>query len=247
MDIGIVGPGRLGRSLALLLREKGANVTLAGREDPWPDTPVVLLTVPDRAIADAARHVRPNQVLLHTSGATDLAPLRPHTPAGSFHPIMTFPGPDVSVPNLEGVPAGISGDERAICAARDIAELLGMRAVEVPGDRRLYHAAAVLAGNFATVLFELATASMTRAGVSETDARAMLAPLALRSVKNAAETGIDSLTGPLARGDEEILHAHRQALTEVGLQEIASTYDPIIKALHRMEGFEDRQKGTGDE
>ena len=80
---------------------------------------------------------------------------------------MTFPGPEIEVPELKGVAAAVDGDAEAREAAREIAGLLGMRAFEVPGDRRLYHAAAVIAGNYATVLLAEAASVLSAAGVPE--------------------------------------------------------------------------------
>ena len=68
---------------------------------------------------------------------------RTHRPAGSLHPLQSFPGPEVAGPPGRGVPAAVAGDPEAVSAATQIALDLGMRPFEVPGDRRLYHLAAV--------------------------------------------------------------------------------------------------------
>src|SRR5690606_38020349 len=63
MRLGIVGAGRLGRSLAALAARSGHDVTLTGRGgDPAGD--VVLLTVPDRAILEAAAGLTRAEVVL---------------------------------------------------------------------------------------------------------------------------------------------------------------------------------------
>ena len=103
MKIGIIGPGKLGNSLFALLSACGHHVRLYGRSEQ-PDEPVVLLTVPDRNLQAVAATITPGRVLLHCSGASNIDILRPHQPAGSFHPLMTFPGVDVGLPCLKGVP-----------------------------------------------------------------------------------------------------------------------------------------------
>lgn len=226
MDVGIVGPGRLGRSLAALLGRAGHAVTLYGR-GAAPAGAVVLLTVPDAAIAEVARGLRVDGVLLHCSGATDVEVLRPHRPAGSLHPLMTFPGPEVGLPDLAGVPAALAGDAEAVAAARALAASLGMRAFEVPGDRRLYHASAVMAGNFATVLLAEAARVLAAAGVPPEEAPGLLVPLALQSLRNAATDPAGALTGPVARGDDAVLEGHRQALAVAGLEDVRTLYETL--------------------
>ncbi|NCG19095.1 MAG: DUF2520 domain-containing protein [Rhodobacterales bacterium] len=230
MDIGIVGPGRLGRSLYALLIEAGHPVVLVGRGDPIPPLPVLLLTVPDDAIAQVAATVTHDAVVLHCSGAADVEVLAPHQPAGSFHPLMTFPGPEVAIPLLQGVPVALAGDAKALEAGHAIAQILGMRAVEVPGDRRLYHCAAVIAGNFATVLLAEASRVLEAAGVPAEDAPAMLAPLAMASLQNAGIDPVAALTGPAVRGDEKTIAGHREALEKAQFGDLIRLYDLLTES-----------------
>lgn len=233
----IVGPGRLGGALRLALAARGVAVTLVGRLEAPPPCPITLLTVPDRAIAEVARTVPPGGVLLHCSGATDVEVLRPHRPAGSLHPLMTFPGPEA--PDLRDVPVAIAGDPEALLAAGALARLLGMRPFVVPGDRRLYHAAAVMAGNFSTALLAEASAVLSAAGVPPDQAPGLLAPLALASIRNAALLGpAAALTGPVARGDDAIIRAHQEALEPLD-GAARAVYDTLLtsaRALTRTRG-----------
>lgn len=234
LDVLIVGPGRLGRSVAMALRAAGHRVRLVGRDEPIPPAPVVWLTVPDREIAAAAARVPPGGVVLHASGASDLEPLRPHQPAGSLHPLMSFPGPEVAMPRMDEVPAAIAGDPEARAVATGIALALGWRPFEVPGDRRLYHAAAVMAGNFATALLAEAAAVLVAAGVPAVHAPGLLAPLALTSLRNAAAIGpARALTGPVARGDDGVIAAHRLALASLEPR-LLCTYDALLDAARAL-------------
>jgi len=223
LRIGIVGPGRLGRSLGSLLADAGHEVTLHGRGSPPGDADVVLLTVPDGAVADVARALSPGPVVLHCAGALDTDVLAPHRRRGSFHPLMTFPGPEVALPDPRGVPVALAGTDEARSRGRELADALGMRAFEVPGDRRLYHAAAVMAGNLVTVLMDEAASVLARAGVDRATAFEVLRPLAERSVANAHHGLRRALTGPIARGDDATLAGHRLAL---------SAHHPVALALY---------------
>ncbi len=235
LDVVLVGPGRLGRSAALLLERGGHRVRLVGRGAAIPPAPLTWLTVPDRAIGAVAAAVPLGGVVLHASGATDLAPLRPHRPAGSLHPLMTFPGPEVGLPPTDPPPpAAVAGDPEAVAAALGLAEALGWEPFAVPGDRRLYHAAAVVAGNQATALLGMAAELLAAAGVPIADAPRLLAPLALSSIRNAAASSpARALTGPVARGDEAVLAAHRAAIAAHDA-ELAAHYDALTDLTRRL-------------
>jgi len=226
--IAILGPGRLGRSLHHLLIERGHSPALLGRgaveAGATQGVDLLLLTVPDAAIGPVARTVPPGPVVLHCSGATDLGPLQGHRARGSLHPLMTFPGPQVALPELHGVPAAIDGDAEGLAHARWLADELGLHAFEVPGDRRLYPAAAALAGNGATLLLGEACRALAAAGVPREQTAGLLAPLVLRSIHNAVPDPAAALTGPVARGDTQVLQAHDRALHEAGLSEVAELH-----------------------
>ena len=225
----VVGPGRLGRSVEARLREKGHDVVLIGRSAAIPPAPLTYLTVPDGAIGAAAAAVPPGGVLLHASGATAVEALRPHPCAGSLHPLMTFPGPD-KAPWPEGpVPAAIDGDPMAQAAAQDLAAALGFSAFSIAGDRRLYHAAAVLSGNFATTLLAAGAALLEALGVSAAEAPGLLLPLARASLENAARVGpAAALTGPVARGDEAVLVGHQEAIA-AAVPDLLPLYQALLQ------------------
>lgn len=213
MEIAILGMGRLGRTVALLLEGTGAHVHRWHRGRPLPASPLAWITVSDEAVAEVAACVPPPTVVLHASARLDLSVLDPHPHAGSLHPAQTFPGPEVAVPTLEGVPAAVDGRGEGLEAARAVAKRLGLHPVRVSGDRRLYHAACVTAGNYSTALLEVARRLAVRAGVPPERALEMLAPLARASLENTVEHGPRAaLTGPFSRGDEAAIRAHREAL-----------------------------------
>jgi len=227
MEIAILGMGRLGRSLVPLLRSAGHQVHTWTRGQTFPESPVAWIMVRDEAVAEVAAALPEGPIVLHASGALDVDVLRPHSPAGSLHLLQSFPGPEVAVPPLKGVPAAVSGDPEAVEAATAIAQSLDLSPVHVPGDRRLYHAAAVLAGNFATTLLGEGARALAEAGVSHQVACQMLAPLALASIEQAAAQGPGpALTGPFPRGDAATIAGHLTAL-EAHLPDLVDLYQNL--------------------
>ncbi|MBD0329206.1 MAG: DUF2520 domain-containing protein [Thermoleophilia bacterium] len=205
----VVGAGRVGSAVAARLRERGVRL-----DDADPE--IVLLCVPDRAVADTAAAVAPGPWIGHVSGATPLAALAPHERRFSLHPLQTFTrsrGPE----QLDGAWAAVTGetdDAREVALA--LARALGLRPFELAdADRAVYHAGAALASNYLVTLYRAASVLVADAGAPAE----ALVPLMRRTIENGFE-----LTGPIARGDWETVEAHVRAIRE---------RRPELEALYR--------------
>ena len=210
----VIGAGRVGAAVAARLRERGAAV----RDE---DVELVLVCVPDAAIAEVARGVEPGPWIAHTSGATPLSALDPHTRRFGLHPLQTFTrarGPE----QLDGAYAAVTAEsDEAHAAGVALAELLGLRPFALAeADRTLYHAGAAIASNYLVTLHRAATSIFTLVGAPP----AGLEPLMRRTVENGFE-----LTGPIARGDMHIVDAHVRALRERAPQ-LESMYRALAEA-----------------
>jgi predicted short-subunit dehydrogenase-like oxidoreductase (DUF2520 family) len=180
-----------------------------GRGADAASADVVLLAVPDDAIAAAAAAIAPGRLVGHLSGATTLAPLAPHE-AFSLHPLMTVTSSGAS---FGGATAAVAGSTpRALQTAHALAARLGLRAVEVAdADRAAYHAAASIASNFLVTLEGAAERLAATAGVD----REALVPLVRAALENWAALGPErALTGPIARGDEATVARQRDAIAQ---------------------------------
>jgi predicted short-subunit dehydrogenase-like oxidoreductase (DUF2520 family) len=212
----VIGSGRVGSAVGARLHERGVVV---GEDDP----DVVLLCVPDTAIADVSRSLTPARAWVgHVSGATPLAALDPHERRFSLHPLQTFvePGGDPGrlAMQFDGAWAAISGETaEALAVARELAETLGLHAFELAdGDRTLYHAGAVLASNYLVTLQRAAV----RLGVPAEG----LVPL----MKGTIDHGFE-LTGPIARGDWKTVEAHKDAI-RIAHPELEALYETLAEA-----------------
>jgi len=229
--LAILGAGRAGGSLAGAARAAGIETKLGARDVEVAGAHTVLLCVPDHAIRSACERIAPaldkEALVGHVSGATGLDALASAAaqdcPTFSLHPLQTIPSPKT---DLSGAPCAVSAsNEEALRAAVLLAECLGMRPFQVPeAGRAAYHAAASMASNFLVALEESAAGLMEAAGVA--DAREVLAPLVLRTAANWADAGAGALTGPIARGDEETVALHLEALAES-----APELRPLYEAL----------------
>jgi predicted short-subunit dehydrogenase-like oxidoreductase (DUF2520 family) len=207
----VIGSGRVGSAVGARLRERGVAV---GEDDP----DVVLLCVPDTAIADVSRCLTPGRAWIgHVSGATPLAALVPHPRRFSLHPLQTFDrSGDPS--QLEGVWAAISGETpEALAVAQELAGTLGLQPFELAdADRTLYHAGAVFASNYLVTLQRAAV----RLGVP--------AEGLVRLMRGTIEHGFE-LTGPIARGDWAAVEAHKEAI-RARHPELEALYETLAEA-----------------
>ena len=212
----VIGTGRAGGAIRGRLLERGLRVTDGQAPDPAAE--LVLLCVPDHVIGEVAAAVPIGPWIAHVSGATQLSALEPHERRFSVHPLQTLTrerGPE----QLDGAWGAISGEtDEAMARARWLAGALGLRAFEVAdADRTVYHAAAVIGGNFLVTLHDVAARLLAEVGVPEE----AIVPLMTRTIENRFD-----LTGPIARGDWTTVEAHLKAL-----EERAPDLVPLYRAL----------------
>jgi len=212
----IIGSGRVGSAVGARLRERGVAVEPSGG--------LVLICVPDDAIADVAATVPVGPWVAHVSGATPLSALEPHERRFSLHPLQTFTrarGPD----QLDGAWAALTAESAdARTAGIWLAETLGLRAFDLADDARpLYHAGAAIASNYLVTLHAVAS-DLFRAAGAPPEA---LVPLMQRTIENDFE-----LTGPIERGDWDTVDAHRRAI-RAARPDLEPLYDVLAEATAR--------------
>jgi len=227
-----VGRGRLGTALAPALRAAGLPVVgPLGRDGAPREADVVLLCVPDAAIAAAAAAVPRGPLVGHLSGATGLEALAPHEALG-LHPLMTVPRGRPAA--FAGAGAAVAGTTpRALAVARDLARALGMRPFPLAeADRAAYHAAASVAANLLVVLEGGAERLAATAGLE----RSLLVPLVRAAVESWAELGASAaLTGPIARGDEGTVLRQREAIAE-RVPDLLPAFDALAAGARALAG-----------
>ena len=178
----------------------------AGRDLAVGEADLIVLCVPDGAIAEVAAALPVGPWIAHTSGATGLAALDPHERRFSLHPLQTFTA-ELGPEQFDGAWAAITAEtDEGLAAARDLAGLLGLQPFELDDeDRPVYHAAAAFASSFLVTVHEVASELMEAAGAPPE----ALEPLMRRTMANGFRH-----TGPLVRGDWETIERHRQVLRE---------------------------------
>ena len=226
----IVGAGGLGRALAAALGASGrVAVTIARRRPAAASVAaadIVVLAVPDRAVAPLARELRGLRdswrgvVVLHAAGAHGpelLAPLRARGAAtGVWHPMAVLGASGRAA--FSGASARIEGSAKARTAARRLSRLVGVSplpaaGLKTPRGRSSYHAAASLASNDVVALLAAAHGLLVRRGVEKRAALRALLALTDSAIAGVRRDGIHgALTGPVARNDGATLASQLRAL-----------------------------------
>src|SRR6476659_7614293 len=157
-SVNVSGRGRVGSALRARLGERGVELRDGGAE-------LVLLCVPDRAIAEVAAGIEPGPWVAHVSGATPLAALDPHARRFTVHPLQTFTR-ERGADQLDGAWAAVSAETpEATSHGRWLATTLGLRPFDLADDRRvIYHCGAAIASNYLVTLYRAASRALERAG-----------------------------------------------------------------------------------
>jgi predicted short-subunit dehydrogenase-like oxidoreductase (DUF2520 family) len=267
----VLGAGRAGRGLTAALRAAGVPIAaLHGRRaEPDASPPissgsvaphlanadVALIAVRDAQIDDAVRELvvaRPpaTLVMLQASGGTEPdayreARERGH-PCGTFHPLLPLADLHEAGRLFRGAWIGIDGDGGARAVSERLAAALGAHTLDVPSNRALYHAGAVLASNFLGVLASVAAEAMQAAGVPAEQANAATRSLLLAAADNMrTRDAAEVITGPIARGDTRTVRAHVEALApHPRLEEIYRALSRHAIELTRARGVPDETLGS---
>ncbi len=255
----VLGAGRAGQSICGALRGAMIDCRLWNRSAPNPERPTLypydawgelpdslgeaplwMLTVDDRAILPMAERLareKPDlckgRVVIHCAGRLSSRALDPlaqlGAETGSFHPLQSLG----QLQDFYGVYCALEGSERTLELLHRMTAILGMKTVEIqPEQKALYHASAVLAGNFPSTMAEAAVLLLKQMGLSDPTARQMLSPLLQSAISRFGLVDLHkALTGPAARGDREAMAQHMEALR--ALKE-GGAYAELYEAASRM-------------
>ena len=249
----VLGAGRAGQGLARALR--AAGVDIIGLHGTQADSAkqitagvipksighatVALVAVRDAQLDAALQEIAKaplsdGAVILHASGGAEpraLNELRSRgRAAGTFHPLVPLSDPDRAAEVLRGAWIGIDGDAAALEVSRQLAARLSAHTVVIPaGTKARYHAAAVFAANFPTVLAAIAHRLLRDAGIPNADGWDAVLHLMVAAVGNIhAHRPADALTGPIVRGDVDTVAHHLESLA--GDREALDIYRAMSRA-----------------
>jgi predicted short-subunit dehydrogenase-like oxidoreductase (DUF2520 family) len=146
-----------------------------------------------------------------------------------MHPVKSIPDPARAAQTFAGTWCGAEGDAQALALLKPAFAAIGARLFDIdPASKTIYHAASVIACNYLAALVESAVQCYGKAGLERSTALQVMEPLMRETLDNIFRLGTGAaLTGPIARGDTEVIARHAAALT---------TWNPGIAAIYRALG-----------
>jgi predicted short-subunit dehydrogenase-like oxidoreductase (DUF2520 family) len=204
------------------------------------DADLVWFCVPDREIASSSRQLASvvdwrKKIAFHSSGALASDELKSLRQGGavvaSVHPLMTFV--TGSMPSLIGVPFAMEGDAAAVRSARQIVRALGGEAFTIRKQyKAAYHAWGAFASPLLVAMLVTAEQLARKAGLSAAGARKKMLPIVRQTIANYGALGAaGAFSGPIVRGDAEIVRKHLQALKK--LPEATDVYLALARTALR--------------
>lgn len=226
--------------------------------DALPYAPLTVITTPDDVLPTIVKKLASDKklrseqtleslkksIVIHMSGSLSSEVLSPLRDKGysvaSFHPLKAF-----AERSLENKPyvfkdcdVVYEGDEDAIAFMLPLFEKLGAHFTRVtPELKILYHAGAVMASNYLVTLAAQGIGLMTQAGIDAGIAHKMVARLMQTSLDNVREQPMleQALTGPLARGDLDVIARHLQAIDNPVTRQLYSSQLLATLPLTRLD------------
>lgn len=185
---------------------------------------IIFITTSDEAIENVCKKLASSASLVqgtfifHTCGALPSSILNSAKKVGlyigSIHPLQSLADVKEAVKRLRGSYFCIEGDKKALKVAKKIVSDLQGRCFTVKADRKpLYHAGAAVVSNFLVSTINFGLELNEAAGIKKKPALKALMPLIHGTIGNIEKIGIPSaLTGPIARGDAEIVSQHLKTI-----------------------------------
>lgn len=240
-SVTIIGNGALGTALLNFFRSKKISVksvwnskggevfrdsSRTSRPHTFPKNEdeagqLIFITTPDSLISEISDNLSGTGIewerrqIVHCSGtlaSTELKSLNNQGAAvASMHPIQTFRRGDTE-DRFKNISISLEGDSEVTRTLENLAIQMGATPVHVdPQRKRVLHLAAVMASNYLVALMhgveEILEDEQVEGGIS------IFESLIRQTVENIFEKGtVEALSGPVARGDYEVIKAHLEKL-----------------------------------
>lgn len=217
--LAVIGPGRVGRTLARLFHEAGVFEigALIARQDETARqatafigagepggtldaADILLVSVPDPVLESvietlAGVDMKPGAIIAHTSGALGPELFAPLADSGArtacAHPVKAFSDPERSAATFAGTMTTLQGEASARAELAKAFQAIGGQTLDLPGgtDRTLYHAAIVFMANHLPTLVQAGLETFAQAGISRAAGLAITGPILRDTLEAVLEKG----------------------------------------------------------
>lgn len=237
-DAGLVGEIHI-RNRSLASGYDAANAITAGvahlNVRDMPPSSLWLVGCGDQDIQEVVQLLKreaqfdPSSIVFHCSGvlsSEELAPLRERgCSVASVHPVRSFASSEMVARDFSGTLCGGEGDERALAVVGDLFSRVGGEVFSISTEAKMVcHAGHVFASNYLVAILKIARDLYAAAGIPDDISMRLMEPLVRGTVDNVMKLGpTAALTGPIARGEGEIVARQLQELSAIS-PNAAGTY-----------------------
>ncbi len=239
MRIGLIGCGRVGIAVVRLLQrdnkiagvydkykknERRATRTLHIMHNPpykelISQSDVLLIATPDDVILDAfgkmRKYIKGRKYIFHFSGIlpAEIFPKEINIHCASVHPFTTFPEIQVSSRRRHFY-LSIEGNPQAVRIAGKIFNKRNFTLRRITKkEKTLYHLTGVFSSNLLVGLIAAINELASKIDWHQEESRELIFPIIYETLNNIKKFGIRrALSGPLRRGDVEVVKKHLNAL-----------------------------------
>lgn len=202
------------------------NIQLLNNIDEITKLPdFMILCVPDNKIISISNHLAnkfrkkfKNKIILHTSGISGFDLLETCQSFGALvgaaHPYQTFYYPTIDI--LNGIGWGIASTD-CFTQISELIKLLNGNPVDITNlsknEKILYHVSAVVASNYLNSVIVLAKMIAQKANINYFD---FIPQIIKKTTDNNFVSDVNlpmPITGPIARGDLQIISSHLESLS----------------------------------
>ena len=246
MNFTIIGAGKVGTTIALLLKDyfvfdhfisrtkKNRYEELVGKEILTNyviiNSDIIFLTVPDDKIKEVAQNLKieGNPLIIHFSGALPASEISLNYDLLSVHPMMSIIYPEIAKDKIKEHFITIEGKKEAVERFKPFIKYFTNNYMYVNKDEKVaFHLAAVLTNNFPTILISIATKILK--DLPKEKALSIILPLLNDSFENLNYKRELSLTGPLVRKDEKTIQKHLSIIKDDKITDIYNSFSDYFK------------------
>ncbi len=248
----IVGAGRVGRSLAITLKEKNFSIFLWSRNEEKAKNfckkykinlienlkefkgNFIIFAVKDNALEKLAKkfskEIKTKGIAIHTSGILNEKVLKPLEDGGweigKCHPIFSFPYREKIIP--PNIYYGLQGKGKTLKKIKKFVKILGGNYIEIKmGLEPHYHLALTIGSNFPALLF------LNSLSIFEEKFKLgekPLRPLFYQTIENIFKEKEKGITGPAVREDRKTINIHINILKK-SYPELLKIYNLFYKEI----------------
>jgi|GEM_PF-3001948 len=155
--------------------------------------------------------------IIHFSGCLSSYVLNPlkkmNCEIASLHPALSFSQPEFAYYQFPGTYCTVEGDLSLVLRIREIIEKIGGKFLHINAqDKPAYHTACCFSSNFIYSLMQYSISILINIGFSKKKAKNLSVSILSKSLDSLKKTNKILLTGPINRGDINIIKKHIKTL-----------------------------------